>query len=652
MTFSFIKIASLDDLNITTLCLPHEYNISTLKIFAQKNILLNNDLDLHGVLNIINRTNFQNDIIFQNINGFNENTHQLVESKMNNNVRSIQIMYLNFDFYQQGKLISENCTRMNFDSKTNFFGSLRVLFLEGNVFYNNKICPYVFMNTKLMELYLIDISNSLIFRNRVEFLSINETKLNNLNIKELEYLILTVYCETISWTNLNPFVFKNLKVLQVDGNIEHFDENLFEIFDEIRSISVKSDELINFFHRGTKWLNSINRNLNFIEFRHNIHKLVTIEFAVQGWSLFNKYYTFPNEDICLFKNFPHTQLVLPIIIFDPIKFDSNDCSCTHVWLVQYYKFYFTNNFTNFNQYITLQPQYEDLFKNETVNKCLRNEQFFNEKFLSCNFSQRFVKCNFTQFTTVSSKGVLSIIHMIKWFQYVIEVYIRTFLCLTGLITNILTLKVIGNKKHKKNFSNSMYKHICANAFFNAGFCLIYIFSLLNICIYPKTSYCSSVWHTKLAQYFHIFVVAYLGNTFRLSCNISYIFFSVSRVALSGTTAKNRLRTLIEKQNIKLFYIIIIISTLGFSIFLVFENNVNLDFQDFIGLNNINSNNAYDIKYCESFSSQISTRKFILTPGFYVKCKVFKWLNIINNVLNNVLLLFKRFLNCFKKKITN
>jgi len=56
VTFAFVKIDTLNDLNITAKCLPCEYNIEHLKIFATKNILLDSNLNLSGVLNIFNRS--------------------------------------------------------------------------------------------------------------------------------------------------------------------------------------------------------------------------------------------------------------------------------------------------------------------------------------------------------------------------------------------------------------------------------------------------------------------------------------------------------------------------------------------------------------------------------------------------------------------
>jgi hypothetical protein len=115
---------------------------------------------------------------------------------------------------------------------------------------------------------------------------------------------------------------------------------------------------------------------------------------------------------------------------------------------------------------------------------------------------------------------------------------------------------------------------------------------------------------------------------------------VSRFAISGTSNESRLRKFIEKQNIKRFYIVILTLALGFSIFLVFENYVNKIFQDFDV--DFELNNAYDIKYCDSYRTEAYTKikqNYFLTQVFFVKCKLFQWLNLINNILNNVLFLF-------------
>ena len=53
-----------------------------------------------------------------------------------------------------------------------FFGDIQHLTINDNVLYNQNICPYVFMNVKLVELRLLEIVNSLVFMNRIEFLDL------------------------------------------------------------------------------------------------------------------------------------------------------------------------------------------------------------------------------------------------------------------------------------------------------------------------------------------------------------------------------------------------------------------------------------------------------------------------------------------------
>jgi len=152
LTFAYVKIDTLNDLNITTQCYPYEYNIENLKIFAKKSILLDNDLNLSGVLNIFNRSNNQIDVLIQNVKGFNAKTRE-IKKLMNSNVKSMQFMNVNFEFYREGNMITnENCTSGNFDSETSFFGNIKALLLTANVIYSEKICPYVFMNAKLEQL--------------------------------------------------------------------------------------------------------------------------------------------------------------------------------------------------------------------------------------------------------------------------------------------------------------------------------------------------------------------------------------------------------------------------------------------------------------------------------------------------------------------
>ena len=252
----------------------------------------------------------------------------------------------------------------------------------------------------------------------------------------------------------------------------------------------------------------------------------------------------------MFSSFPHKQLVVPIVV---LATSTSECTCTLLWLLRYTKFYFNFNLFQYRDNI---DTINTLDNNQTaVSVCFRTSNIHG-LMESCNFTEKFNKCivnkadNSVDYSTKTKFSLfnenINLLYTLKWFQYLIEVYIRTILCSLGLITNILTLIVIHNKRQLKHFKHSTYKHISFNAFFNILFCLIHLLSLMNICIFPKSSFCSSAWRTEFAQYFHIYVIQFLGNSLRLCCNSSYIFFSLSRFALSGTSSENKLRKFIGK----------------------------------------------------------------------------------------------------------
>jgi hypothetical protein len=151
---------------------------------------------------------------------------------------------------------------------------------------------------------------------------------------------------------------------------------------------------------------------------------------------------------------------------------------------------------------------------------------------------------------------LNIFFILEWLKLVIEVYAKTFLSILGLITNFLIILVIKNREFKKCFhKNVMNKHLFFNSTFNLIFCLLNSVSLVNICVFAKSSFCSSFYKTLSAQYFKIFFSLYLGNSLRLCCNFSLIIFSLSRFYIS-TSKVSKFFQKFKKLNLKLFYLFI------------------------------------------------------------------------------------------------
>jgi len=209
--FTFMRIDSLQDLNVPMSCRRFKVEPLVLKIFINnEKLLIDNDLDLTNVMRIVAP---KEDFFFQNVKGFNQKNIRAIVNKYNKYGRIhfdgwFNFFNANFDFYEYGKLLDEaKCTKENFDRNvTSFFGNMEQINFYDDVFYNNKVCPYVFMNTKLQSLELNQITNSLLFKNRLEFVRLDGE--NDLGTNLLKFYFMHIAYETVSLKNVDKHVFK------------------------------------------------------------------------------------------------------------------------------------------------------------------------------------------------------------------------------------------------------------------------------------------------------------------------------------------------------------------------------------------------------------------------------------------------------------
>ena len=179
-------------------------------------------------------------------------------------------------------------------------------------------------------------------------------------------------------------------------------------------------------------------------------------------------------------------------------------------------------------------------------------------------------------------------------------------------------------------NNVMYKHMNINSIFNLLFCIVNSFALMNVCIFPRTSFCSRVYHDVTSQYFRIWVGLYAGECLRFCCNASYFFFMVSRffAITHNPNAERKIFKKFKNMNLKMFTLCVIGVGLLLNVYIVMEYKVDLPYS----MSDQNPPyNAYDIVYCGD-----SRRR--LAPTFLLRCKIFPILNLINSVLNNIVYL--------------
>ena len=620
-----IKFDSFKELE--NVCFPHSrQKVFVMVFFPINNYLLldTNNFNLDIFLEHFYFSQKLKTIFFQKIKGFN----LIFKTRPRAEYLNIDVVYFlesKFDFYLNGSQIADenHCEPKHFSPKfTNYFGSIREVEFLYNVIYSSRVCPLVFMNTLLKRITFNQISNSLIFKNQLKFINISH--INNLNIKDLSVVTFYFAFERVTLETVNELVFKNVKLFSIKGVIYGIQPELFQNFTSLIMIRISIENLKEFIHSGQKWINSVNKDMHV----HNIEKLNEqdkilkerkVLQIIEAQSIFRKLYEYPDEDLCMFKDFPHNQLVFPDIYTEK---DSLSCSCTILWLLQYTRKYLyrdniLNSTNNLSDYFSLIKCY------------LQND--YSSHFNSCNFEQRFGNCpkkNYFYKTNFLQTNMINITFILKWTQYIIEVFLKPTLCLLGIVSSTITIVVLKNKRKKKSLNNFMYHHITANSIFNLIFCFTSGFSLINICIFPKSSFCSHFFKSDFSQSYKIYSLLFIGNAIKMCSNISYFSFSMSRFFISTSNKNSTFIKQLQNIRIKYYYSLICVLSLLFSIFRLFEYQKNEIYSIFEKKFPFN---AYDIEYCSTIS--------IDSKIFNLKCRLFSFLRIFNNVINNILFFF-------------
>ena len=619
------EIVNFDDFDELNLNCSFEVVVYGLVFIPNKEVYLDNtfgffELFYHLEFKYVNR-----EICFVRIKGFNhKSTNKIMKYFYE---FSFLIQNSKFDFYLNGtKITKDMCKLSNFKRGTNFFGAIMLLKIENNVYYSKKTCPYVFMNSKLSRLSLNYITNSLILKNQLEFVEVNQTNEFDLYNRDLFYLKIKLTFEQVTLKLINRFVFKYLKRLLISGVIESIQVDLFSHFKHLDFLFLNLDNLEDFLHKSdNSWMKYLNSAVNVdmnnsTEVKNNLHKAFTFEINSKyklvndALAFFQKSYLYPDEDFCLFQHFPHENLVYPVIISD----DSLNCSCTIMWLIKFYDIYDENNIGL--NYFT---QYYDIFTNgfnDNYNNFMLKCYYylnFEKRLLECNFKERLSNCNKSNYMNSKRNSISGqqILFDIKWVELVFFFFLKPTICFIGIVTNflsILTLKQdLNNKKKDKRISD----HILMNSVFNLVYCVLTLLKLVNTCIFNLSLFCSSLYTDESSQLFNIIVIRFLGNIIKLCCNVSFISFSLSRFSLS-TNNNNKFLKKLDEINLNFYYSITIIVCTLLSIFKLFQYQVNDVF------NSLKSYpfEKYDIGEC-------------FFNIFY--CHLFRYLNLINQFIKDI-----------------
>ena len=631
MTSILVEFKSFDELNVSV-CANLSYRVEILRMYPYDHLMLDNSLDISQFLKKFQfpekKVKF---LVLYNIKGFTQATNKstLIHNELSDFVVSLEDSYFDFYFDGRRRINRELCIKSNFNRRsTHFFGSMKSLFMTNSPFYSKSVCPYVFANTNLQQVAFFQISNSLIYKNQLTFLDINETHQFDLNVN-IKKVLLNLAYEKVSTEIINKHVFKYLQFLDLTGIVYGIQSDLFSHFTKIKLIILNIDNFQEFFQNGLKWMHLLNQDLNVnlsiaSEFNENIKRVIIVQFFDPKLP-FNKAYEYPDKDFCLFKDFPHTQLIYPSIIVAKHV----ECTCTIYWLIQYSKYYLNEDFSFYETNFLIDYPYK--FESYSIRYCLKDIGFLNAS-LKCKFEDKLHSCHkrnsIFYHKMFELSGNLNVLYKFQWMQYLIGVIFQALFSLIAIFTNSLTIYVVRNmdKKYQKN---RMYKHILVNSSFNILYSLLRLLSLMSICIYPRTSFCSRVEKYQATQYSRIYLGHLLENAVRLCCNFSYIFLSLSRfITTTKLKANHVMFRRIENLNVNRFYTAIFLVSILFSAYLPFQFKVNKFHSSF---DKGYPFDAYGINYCETnFDNSIK---------LFFKCRLFSVLNVMNNVLNNIIFLF-------------
>lgn len=224
---------------------------------------------------------------------------------------------------------------------------LKVL-TKKKVLYPSQICPVMFRNRFLFKLVFGDVTNSFLLKNRLNFYETEETRPKVKMLTRLNFLVIDIYYDTLTSSILNYVLFEKLIILRINHVIYDIQVNL-GLFRYLYNIDLDLDNFRQFFHYGStnKWLSQLNPNvyINDMSQLENVNlklknRLLVRFQLVRTRVSFSQVYEYTDEDLCLFKDFPHKRLVLPLIVPGRIL----ACTCTLKWLQMYTHLYEKTDF--------------------------------------------------------------------------------------------------------------------------------------------------------------------------------------------------------------------------------------------------------------------------------------------------------------------
>lgn len=305
--------------------------------------ILERSLDLLSISKFSIATFNSTKILISDVYGFDVGPPKITLYDLNREIE-MEFYFVDFKFYLNQILI-DSCNGLNASFETVFQSFRSSIFKLGfyDVRYPTKICPLLFNKNSILSIDFNSVINTFYKVNVLKFY-----RLENSSIKSMIQKLSIYDMEKIDIDSslLNDRVFENIKSLTIGGEVISIELGLFKSFKSLTSIFFQAHYIRRLFHRGIDWIQDLNCDLSVDLTTANkslnlSDKYITLNLVINMKSknynpvlLVTSSELFPNEDFCLYENFPFRQLV--ILFFTKLNINN---SCTYKWLTQYYYYY-------------------------------------------------------------------------------------------------------------------------------------------------------------------------------------------------------------------------------------------------------------------------------------------------------------------------
>jgi len=622
-----ITLSKFNDLKELKFNCKEPIDMSILQLLPNKPIILDNSLEIKN-LQINDSLDDGFAFVFTNFKGFDLNSNPFGQVKIN---KQFQCYYFQidskFDFYLNNTLITSNNCKPNLPNLS-FTRQARVLILDKiNMNSAETTCPIIFKNTNFV-LLSIQMKLSLIYKNSLTFQNLTfDQDLLNCTIYQT---VLSVYRSNLNTKLFNKHVFEKLKVLVIYGVINQIEDDTFKSLKELHLLKIQSQNVRNLFVFNNKWLQYLNQDMHTL----NLNQIDEINmFALIIYQSIENvtFYNYPDEDFCLFKEYPHNRLVIPIL-----KPNSKSiCSCTELFLIQY-----SEKYSSFLNYLDEKIVFNDyMYQYEVkVEKNLKLHKCFNESFdlmiSKCNFQKRLENCKINKKVKDGEIDVSLNVYIYDFMQIsgliefiFVKNYANLIILIISLLIIILMIIIITSMKSTNNKSY-MYIYLNIHCIFNFIFCLIAILNfILGIDCSVDDVFCVEKYESLTFKYTKIILIKLIGNSVRTCSNLAHISFCLSRYKKMKGLDYLWIKCL-NNISTKLYIVLIVAFSILLNLYRYFQfsySEMNPTFFKFYWLSNFfNQDSFYDYK--ETFTANSE----------FTIINIFQYLNIIFSDITYIL----------------